>query len=491
MNPLSIFKKKPKKVYAVTKDNIFTKEEIIAAIQGLEEGQVLDIISTCVTQAGYTSTNAMYIDKNNYPTYTKQIQVINDMFNNRTDYGGEYLRALIKTVVSFMAGEGLSVEAKAKKTEDCITKFLEYNKLLDGSGLLKLVTTIGMEGKVLLELEPQEENIKVIRYSYYITPYVVQENAKDKEEYESVKISTDKLSNDVVQKLKEAKEGNINLKSDKFVYIKVGGSPDRVNNTPPLVANVLTDIENLSRCKYDMRKNNHLFGRVVPIFLVEDIKEAKALQATINSLNNVIGRSYAGTAKQVFYLEPSGKGQEVLAKEMVELLRIVSTNMSIPIHYLAHPELMSNRATAENLLEVVNAGTNQERLIIEEGITNLVKKAMVIGTDRGIEGYVNDPDGFQIKLNFATLALLKQIQEVWLPLFAEEIISKKSLMSRLPGINVNKELALLKKEKEEKMKNMATMFNGGMNVSNKDKQEDQGGIKDDTEEKQTTPSGIK
>jgi hypothetical protein len=244
--------------------------------------------------------------------------------------------------------------------------------------------------------------------------------------------------------------------------VKLGGSPDRVNLTPPLIANVLTDIENFSRTKYDMRANNHLFGKAFPVFLVNNLNEAKALQNKINSQNWIIGKGYAGTARDVKMIEPSGKGQEVLQKEMVSLMRITSMNTGIPVQHLAHPDLLSNRATAENLLEMVNAATNQDRLRWEESLTELVQKAMEIAKEGGMEGAVYDPDGFSLKLNFATLALLKQIAEVWLPLAEAEYVSHTTVRSRLPGVNVADEEKFLKKEKEERMANMPTVLQEGM-----------------------------
>lgn len=481
MSLKDFFDKKPKNVYMVSKDNIkaIAPEIVKECIQSMEEGQILDILTPMATQA-YSSTYSMYIDKNNYPSYIKQIQVINNMYNNRTDYGGELLRALIDTRVSFIGGEGASVEAQKKGTEDFITDFLTYNKLLEGSNLLKMIILTEMEGKCLLRLktikDEDENKIKVIRYSYYTTPYNVTEDLEDKDDYKKVVISTDKLTKDVIEVLKNGgKDKDIKLEADEFVFIKIGGSPDRVNNTPPLIANVLTDIENFSRAKFDMRNNNHLFGMTQPVYLVEDLKEAKSLQTKINSLDKVIGKAYVGTAKQVFYLEPLGRAQECLHKEMIDILCNISTNMKIPIHYLSHPEMLSNRATAENLLEVVNAGILQPRLIIEEALTELVKKAMVIAMEKGVKGAVNDPDGFQIRLNFATLSLLKQIAEVWMPLADAEYVSRLSVMSRLPGINVNKELKQLKKEKEERMADMPTVLKDGTQQNGEDQQEGEEG----------------
>ncbi|GAG78234.1 unnamed protein product, partial [marine sediment metagenome] len=84
--------------------------------------------------------------------------------------------------------------------------------------------------------------------------YDIEYDEKDTKEFTKATVSMDKKdrANTDSQKI---------LNKDKFVYVKLGGSPDRLNLVPPLIANVLTDIENFSRAKYDMRKNNHLFGR--------------------------------------------------------------------------------------------------------------------------------------------------------------------------------------------------------------------------------------
>jgi hypothetical protein len=456
-------------LYAVTREKITDVSEIKEAIQGLDEGQKQDILSTCITNSGGgVSSGAVCIDKNNYSTYVKQIQQINYMYNNRSDYGGEILRAVIDTLCSFIGGEGLSVKAEKEKTRKYVETFLKKNKLLDGSELIDNITTGEMEGKDLMMLTPGDDFVKVNNFTYWITPYEIEHANASLKEYTKAVVTLEK------KKLEE-ESNKKTLSKDKFVYVKLGGSPDRVNRTPPTVANILTDIENFSRAKYDMRKNNHLFGRVTPVFLVETLNEAKALQNKINSMDNVIGRAYAGTAKQVLYLEPSGKGREVISKEMIDLLRIISMNTGIPIQYLAYPDLLSNRATAENMLEAVNAATVKKRLIWEEAFTELTQKSMIIATEKGIEGAVNDPDGFEIKLNFATLALLKQVAEIWVLLAEQGYISKASVRSRLPGINITNEEKLLKKEKEERIEDMPTVFknNADENAANNGESQDE------------------
>lgn len=458
-----------KGLYAVTPDNIYNlsnvktefnklnenqkTEFLTEQIQAVgDEGNKLDLLSTVITESGNISTASFYIDKNNYPTYQKQLQTINYMYNNRQTYGGELVRALLDTRVSFIAGEGLSIKANGSVLK-FIQNILNYNKMLDGSRLLSLALLGEMQGNDLLRLlwNEKDKNVKFSFFSKWITPYDIEHDKADIEDYKKAVITLDKN--------KEATpENTLKLKQEEFVYIKLGGSPDRVNDTPPKIANVLTDIENYSRAKYDMRKNNHLYGRITPCFLVENIKEAIALQKKISGTNSVIGRSYAGTAKQVFYLEPSGQGQKVLKEEMTDLMKIISMNMSIPIQLMNYPELMSNRATAENMLEMINSGTVQDRLKYEEALTEAVQKAMIIAMDKGMPGAVNKPDDFELKLSLVSYANLKQIQETWLPLAEADYVSKKTVMSLLPGINPGQEEALLKKEKEERMADMPTVF---------------------------------
>jgi hypothetical protein len=451
---------KKEKLYAVTKEEIYDISHMKAQIKAMDEGQKLDILTSLVTQTGTFGTGAENYT-NNYPTYTKQVQVINYMYNNRLTYGNELLRTGLDTRVSFIAGEGLNIKAEGK-TLEFIEKLLNYNKMLEGSRLLAVVLLSEMEGKNLLRLVPEKDNVKINYFSYWTTPYTIENNPEDLEDYKKAIVTLDKKNLD----------NSITLKPNEFVYVKLGGSPDRVNETPPKVANVLTDIENYSRTKYDMRHNNHLFGKVTPVFLVEDKNEAKALQNKINSMNSVIGKSYAGTAKQVFYLEPSGAAQKVLHDEMIDLLRIITTNLGIPIHLINHPELMSNRSTAESMLEMINSATIKERLIWEEALTDLVRKAMVMATERGIEGAVNDPEGFELRLSLVSYANLKQIQETWLPLAEAEYISKKTIMSLIPGINPSQEERILKKEKEERIDNMPTVLKEGMDNQEQDKEDE-------------------
>jgi hypothetical protein len=60
------------------------------------------------------------------------------------------------------------------------------------------------------------------------------------------------------------------------------------------------------------------------------------------------------------------------------------------------------------------------------------------------------PDDLEIQLSLVSLAMLKQITEVWLPLVGEKIISKQTFMTRLPGnITYEQEQELINEEAED------------------------------------------
>jgi hypothetical protein len=408
-------------------------------IQALTEGQRQDILVAGGASEAQGSDN---IDKNNYATYSGQVNTINDMYNNRTDYGGEFLRSLIDFRVATIAGANISVMStiKGKKGEELvkwINDFFSFNKY-HGSRLIEDVTVSDMEGKCLLTVKPIAEfkNIRIRSYAWYKTPYDVEMHENDNQRIKSVAYQPNEG------------EAKVDLgKPHEIIYIKTGGSPDRINFTVPRIANCLTEIENISRTRYDLRKNNHLFGKSFLNFQTNDLKEAKALNNIINAIQWVIGKAYAGTAK-ASYVEPSGKAQEVLMKEIIQGIKIISLNTGIPVQLLAYPELLSQRSTAENMLEMVNAATIKERTKWEEGLEETVRKAMAMAFEKGWAP-MNEPNGFVIKLDLISYANLKQISETWLPLMLEDVISMDTLRSLLPSIDPQREKKLIEAQKQE------------------------------------------
>jgi hypothetical protein len=436
------------------------KKRITATTEGIRN----DILNPNITNtASITATQKT----NTYKTYKSTIQTIYDMYNNTKDYGGEFLRSVIKTRIAFIAGGGVTVIAEKNKVAETINKFLNYNHLLEGSKLFANVKIGELEGKDLMVLKPNKKDEQIAVRNFYSVPdpYWVEMEEKDNQIVKQVVYKSEDENKD--QKIAPVKY---------LIFVRLGGTPDKVNITIPTIGNCLTDIENASRMKYDLRFNNHLYGRLTPTFLTKDNNEAKALSQRLEEDNWEIGKAYCGTSELKIVGPPVG-ATEAIERELIIACRIISINTGIPIHWLAWPELMSNRATAENLLEVINAATIEEREIWEESLTELVLKAGRIAYNMGFKNWPFniDNENFEIRLPLISLAALKQIQETWIPLAEMGYISKDSVRNKIPGINPLLEKQLIKKEKQEIVNNITNKFKNDFNHNDEEDRDNEGG----------------
>jgi hypothetical protein len=463
-------------------DPVKNQKHIKGAVQAMVEG-FRDILSSSILnpQAG----NPAVVDQNNYITYESQIYQIYYMYNARSKYGACLLGGIVDVRTAFIAGGGLSIASTLEadeadnsdeiqaltdnmatgdtdnpmmneappetepEEEDEVECFL--NKIIDdndlnGHRLVKLIKTGEMEGKCLMVLIADKKNkkIKVRHFSWRLSRYDIITDPADREKVIKVVYYDDDGA---------AHE----IDADECVYVKIGGSTDKINETPPKIAKVLTQIENFDRSLYDERKNNFLFGRVTPVFKTDNVQEAKALQTNIQGKRWNVGDGYVGNADH-YYVEPSGKASEVLRSERTDLLRVISMSVGIPAHFLAYPDLLSNRATADSMVEVLQAMTSEERYIWEKSFKELFQKAMVMATDEGFDWACNYQDDFIVKLNQSSWMQLKSIIETWSPLQDKDVISMATLRNMCPGILPQEEKCLIQKEKTENMQN-SPMFN--------------------------------
>lgn len=431
------------------------KKRLIKTIQSMSEGE-RDILNTRINN--FASTGAgKEVDKNNFATYEAQVNACYDMYEARSTYGAEMLGGIIDTRVAFIAGEGLSVASKNPATREYIDNFIKQNKL-NGSRLINMVTIGELEGCNLVTLKPyapegkkDKWHVKARSFAWHENKYRVEKYAADTDEIEKV-VYKDKTNNE-----KEA-----TIKGADCVYIKLGGVETKLDNPTNRIHRVLTNIENISRGIYDLRHNTHLFGRTTPYWETLNQLSAAAINAAIQDGNWSMGKGYAGSAK-FSLVEPTGAAAEAALKDIMINTKIVSTSTGLPVHFLAWTELMSNRATADNLMELVKAATQKERLIWEEAFTELIQKSMQIAIDTGIatNAILND---FTVKLPFTSLALIKTIIEVWEPLRQANVISDFTLLNMLPGVDPEKEKEKVREEKEKRAKNDPLLNN--MTVKN-------------------------
>jgi len=394
-------------------------------VQAVAEGQ-RDALTP--PNRGGSSTSKV-VDKNNYTKYSSMVCGSYDMYNASADYGAEVFPALIDLRVALLGGEGLNVNANKPATQDFIDKFLKVNKL-SGSRLMQVLLTGELEGKDLIVLSvigkgSDKEHIRAQSFSWYINNYTPIISGQDVDFIEGFKYKDKKTDEEMTIDKKQA------------VYIRLGGTEFDWDETPHKTHKVLTQCANVSRAGYDLRKNGHLWGKISPTWKLDFNMpgwqaEAKAINNNIAANSYEIGDGYAGPAD--FELKgPPPAGVKVILDGILTDMKFIANNTGIPIHLLSWPELMSNRATAENISKLLEITTRKDRLLWEEAFTELIEKAMVMAIDSGLETNAILGD-FNVKLPLVEMETIIELVEKWAQ-FVGTFISKEWLMNQIPGID--------------------------------------------------------
>ncbi len=118
---------------------------------------------------------------------------------------------------------------------------------------------------------------------------------------------------------------------------------------------------------------------------------------------------------------------------------MISGTTGVPVHFLGLPDLMSNRATADNLMELVAASTRKERMIWIGIYQELITKAIEL-RNKMIALTPLAADTFKVEILYITAEAWQRIIDVWLPLYQSDAISLETILAQVPGVNVEDEL---------------------------------------------------
>lgn len=383
-----------------------------------------------------------------YRTYSSQVSATYRKYNGQDELGNAQTRSLIDLRRAVIAGEGLSVQAKNPNTSKWINDFLNNNRL-KGSKFFNWVQAGEMTGKALINIIPDRQTNFVRAYHY---PYT---NGKTGIDYHiglSNKYDFDCVE-DVTKKIGSNCES---MKLKNFRYVKLGGDDTDVNETTTKVGLCLHEIESYDRAMNGVRKNNHLFSRITPTFKTQSQNETSTLQSWIAAVKWKIGMIFAGTA-ELKYIGPPTTAHDNYKTEMSLAIKIIAAVTGIPVHWAGWVDLMSNRATAEELYDFINNATIIERTIWAEAAKDIIIKSMQISIDSGFESkkikgtdallQTVDKD-FEVEIPVMSWSKFKLYVDALLAAFDKKVISKKDVQNKMPGIDpfvTNQEL-----EKEAK-----------------------------------------
>lgn len=383
---------------------------------------------------------------NKYQSYKSAVAEINRKYNGEADWGVLQTGVIIDLRAAFIIGEGLKVVKKADDAEkelEWANAFLEYNDL-DKEVAQEYAKEAEIEGKIAIKLaleesgkEKGEFNVSARYVSWTENNYTIKTAAQDYMRYE--RMTWRPKDKDKDEKLEEK----------DFVYKKFGGRINKPNLAVPKVMRCLTQIEDLDKALRDWREIDRIFAG--PILAVEckDREDVKTTREALSDKNWKLKKIFIATSK-LYYAQFDIKGVESLENEITVLSKIISGNTGIPVHFLGFPDLMSNRAVAENMMQLIHASTSKERETWIGAYEETMAKGMAMhnaaaNAQMSKEKQL-DPKKIGIEIPMVTKEHWDHLEKLYLPAAVAGKISDEAFQEKIPGFDVEAE----KKRKEAK-----------------------------------------
>ncbi|MFA5456862.1 MAG: hypothetical protein WC261_04430 [Synergistaceae bacterium] len=364
---------------------------------------------------------------NEYTSYDSIVTQLDKMYSGTADWGNLIAKNIIDVRAAFTIGQGVRPVYMEGFNEDTASREMEFIKAfliannLDNEVPQDWAREAEVEGKFCCKLIPDngKKQIKVRYLSYTDTKYKVITPEDDYAVYERVEYN-------INSSLERIEKGS-------FVYKRFGGRTTKVNETTPKAGLCLGMIEGIDKALWDWRKINHLFSAPTPHFECETPEQAEKLNELLKKINWKIGKYIATTGKFSF-VESTSQTKESIENEIITRAKMVSGIVGLPVHFLGLPDLMSNRSTSTDLFELINASTSKERTVWIGGYEELFQKVLAMANL--VFNMSFNPEAIGVEIPFVSEQKMKQIVEIWLPLYTARAIDLDTLLSKIPDVDV-------------------------------------------------------
>ena len=401
-------------------------EELELSLRKSQE-YITDILTY---RAGEKTTN-FSAALNPYDTREKLVSELVRKYKGLAGSGSQLVQRIVDTRAAFTMAGGLKVVARDPGHSGELSFIRDLVELseLDGQFGQQLAVEKELEGQVLLVIDwdPEIENIRIKFLSWNDTHYEVQYQ-------NSFYSKIDKIA--YTGRDENGEEDEIEIPSSQAVFIKFNA---RINSREgvPTLSGLLQEVDDIDHALRDWRKLNQYFASLTPYFKTSDMQEAKELYDQLLSpgINWRIGKVFAGPA-EFSLVEMNGSGAESIRREIETKIKIVAGGAGVPVQFLGFPEFMSNRATADNMMEPVALISGSEQRSWQKGFKELFDKAialrneMVSPLEKQLEPGVIDP-----KMKFITQAQVERLIQLYYPLWQSGGINLKTLLGLLPDID--------------------------------------------------------
>lgn len=377
-------------------------------------------------------------DQRGYKSYSSQVTATHKKYNGNSTYGVAPVRAVVDIRTAFISGEGISVnlaEGASDGHRKFMSDFLKVNKLNVGR-LFSIVKQTEMNGYSLPYVKSNKEGIpRVYIHRFQGSPLKI--------EYAEGNLTIIKK---ILSKSKSSDEyEELSIKNP--VLIRTGGDADSVNEFTTKVGSILNECDSYDKANQDLRRMNHKTSRITPTFETKNGTETDKLVKWLKAQSWKIGDSFVGTAK--FKYENAGNSPvKNLQDEMGTNTKTISGVTGVPVHWFGWVDMMSNRATATELYNSVNNATIMERLLIADGIRDLIIIAQREYIDGGGKEITEVTTDFEVSLPLIDLGRFKEIVEAYSQLYGDDVISLKKYREMVPGVDPLFEEKQVEKEQE-------------------------------------------
>lgn len=403
---------------------------------------------------------------NEYTSYGSAVVAIAEKYNGTAKWGVLQTGNIIDLRAAFIMNEGLKI---VKREEDAdvelewANKFLEYNDL-DKEVAQEFAKEAEIEGKIALKLAIEKIKIKDEKGNekddFQISARYVSWSDK---EYMIKTDPQDYLKYTEMTWQPKDKDKPETLKAPYFVYKKFGGRINKPNEAAPKIMKCLTQIDNLDKALRDWREIDRIFSAPILGVDCKDKESVKVTKEALSDKNWKVKKIFVGISK-LYYAQFDIKGVESLEKEITTNTKLVSGTTGVPVHFLGFTDILKQVATAKNLMELMVAATNKERLTWIGAYEELIKKAMVMYNQKVnaqmSEGRQLDPDKIGVEIPVITADHWDHLEKFYLAAAIAGKISDEALQERIPGFDMEaerqrreeretSELEIAKKENED------------------------------------------
>ena len=381
---------------------------------------------------------------NSWKTYEAATSEIKDRYTCAADWGVSITGPIVDIRASLISGDKVNVkkDKENEKDGDWIDEFLKVNGIGDYR-LMEMVTSTEIEGRLLWTLRFDKDHewtsgttkkMGMVK----VTPVLWINDKYDVEVDDS----------NIPDKIVFADNEKQDIESDKFVYRKFGGLMGDVNEPVQKVWRTLTYSEAAEKCLRDLRGINKLYASPRPVFKCKDKEEVKlVLDWLAKNPNWKIGMPFV-TSAEFSYVQPNIDHVLMLIKEYYINIQAISAITGIPVHWLSLVDLMSNRATADDLGDITELAVSTERQVVTSALNELVKKAAILQTEETKQTAI-DYSSFEISLSVITDEHWKRLKDTWMPAAIAKLIPTKIFLDKLPDVDAEEAYSDLEKQNRE------------------------------------------